>query len=100
LSAVRESNTVGLPVTYSTARSLAGALVEMVVHDLPEDHIDRLRAGFEGLTADSLVRAAGEYLHPREMVTVIAGDAKRLEGPLRETGAGPITVRTPEELWS
>ncbi|GAB3457171.1 pitrilysin family protein [Streptomonospora sediminis] len=100
LSAVRESNTVGLPVAYSTARSLAGALVEMVVHDLPEDHIDRLRAGFEGLTADDLVAAAGEYLKPREMVTVIAGDAKRLEGPLSEAGAGPVTVRDPETLWS
>ncbi|MDT0301566.1 M16 family metallopeptidase [Streptomonospora wellingtoniae] len=100
LSAVRESNTVGLPVTYSTARSLAGALVEMVVHGLPEDHIDRLRAGFEALTADDLARAAQEYLRPSEMVTVIAGDAKRLEGPLSEAGAGPVTVRDPEALWS
>ncbi|MUL39917.1 insulinase family protein [Streptomonospora sp. PA3] len=100
LSAVRESNTVGLPVTYSTPRSLAGALVEMVVHDLPEDHIDRLRAGFERLTAADLAEAAGEYLRPREMVTVIAGDAKRLEGPLSEAGAGPVTVRDPETLWS
>ncbi|QBI52702.1 M16 family metallopeptidase [Streptomonospora litoralis] len=100
LSAVRESNTVGLPVAYSTARSLAGALVEMIVHDLPEDHIDRLRAGFERLTADDLAQAAQEYLRPREMVTVIAGDAKRLEGPLSDVGAGPVTVRDPETLWS
>ncbi|GAA4893472.1 M16 family metallopeptidase [Streptomonospora salina] len=100
LSAVRESNTVGLPVSYSTARSLAGALVETVVHDLPEDHIDRLRAGFEALTADDLAGAAREYLHPSEMVTVIAGDAASLEGPLSEAGAGPVTVRDPETLWS
>ncbi|MFD0803070.1 M16 family metallopeptidase, partial [Streptomonospora algeriensis] len=100
LSAVRESNTVGLPVSYSTARSLAGALVEMVVHELPEDHIDRLRAGFEALTADDLAEAARQYLRPREMVTVVAGDAASLEGPLSEAGAGPVTVRDPEALWS
>ncbi|WP_184583141.1 M16 family metallopeptidase [Lipingzhangella halophila] len=100
LEAVRESNTVGLPVTYSTARSLASALVEMVVHDLPEDHVDRLRAGFEGLTAEDLGMAARNLLHPRESVVIVAGDAAQIEEPLRETGFGPVSVRDPESLWS
>ncbi|MBB6173171.1 putative Zn-dependent peptidase [Nocardiopsis mwathae] len=100
LSAVRESNTVGLPVTYSTARSLAYAMVEMVVHDLPEDHVDRLRAGFERVTADDLRRAAVDYLKPEEVVAVVVGDAGQLEGPLRETGVGAVEVRDPESLWS
>ncbi|MDA0562914.1 insulinase family protein [Streptomonospora sp. S1-112] len=100
LSAVRESNTVGLPVTYSTPRSLAAALVDIVVHDLPDDHVDRLRAGFEAITADDLAEGAREYLRPEELVTIVAGDAKRLEGPLGELGIGPVTVRDPESLWS
>lgn len=100
LEAVRESNTVGLPVTYSTARSLASALVETVVHDLPEDHVDRLRAGFEGLTADDLTQAARNLLRPSESVVIVAGDAAQVEEPLRETGVGPVTVRDPESLWS
>ncbi|MFC3999657.1 M16 family metallopeptidase [Nocardiopsis sediminis] len=100
LSAVRESNTVGLPVTYSTARSLASALVEGVVHDLPEDHVDQLRAGFERVTADDLTQAARDYLHPRESVVIIAGDAAQIEGELREVGHGPVVVHDPETLWA
>ncbi|WP_067963623.1 M16 family metallopeptidase [Nocardiopsis trehalosi] len=100
LSAVRESNTVGLPVTYSTSRSLAGALVEMVVHDLPEDHVDRLRAGFERVTADDLAAAAREYLTPREAVVIVAGDAEQLVPSLTEVGHGPVVVRDPETLWT
>ncbi|WP_078762340.1 M16 family metallopeptidase [Marinactinospora thermotolerans] len=100
LSAVRESNTVGLPVGYSTARSLASALVEAVVHDLPEDHVDQLRAGFERITAEDLHQAARDYLHPSEFVIIVAGDAKEVAGPLEEIGVGPVTVRDPEALWA
>ncbi|GLU47623.1 M16 family metallopeptidase [Nocardiopsis ansamitocini] len=100
LAAVRESNTVGLPVSYSTAGRLAGALVESVVHDLPEDHVDRLRAGFERLTADDLQQAARDYLHPQESVVIVAGDAETLREPLAETGFGPVEVRDPETLWA
>lgn len=100
LDTVRESNTVGLPVSYSTARSMAGALVDMVVHDLPDDHIDRQRAGYEKLTRQSLDSAAQEYLHPEEAVVVVAGDAERLRGPLAKTGVGPVEVIDPETLWA
>ncbi|PDP85254.1 peptidase M16 [Glycomyces fuscus] len=100
LAAVRDSNTVGLPVTYATARAMSGALVDMVVHDLPEDHVDRVRAGYEGLTKESLDSAATEYLRPEESVVVVVGDAERLRQPLADTGVGPVEVRTPDSLWS
>lgn len=99
ITAVRESNTVGLPVSYSTSRAISGALVEMVVHDLPEDHVDRLRAGFERLTAQDLHEAANELLRPQESVAVIAGDAEQLVQPLEQLGFGPVAVREPESLW-
>ncbi|MEU0493232.1 pitrilysin family protein [Nocardiopsis sp. NPDC006139] len=99
LAAVRDANTVGLPVTYSTARSMAGALVDMVVHDLPDDHVDTVRAGYERLTKKDLDSAAVEYLRPEEAVVIVVGDAERLRSPLAGTGVGPIEVRTPDELW-
>ncbi|CAL9427531.1 hypothetical protein SUDANB121_01999 [Nocardiopsis dassonvillei] len=99
LAAVRDSNTVGLPVTYSTARSMAGALVDMVVHDLPDDHVDTVRAGYERLTKKDLDSAAVEYLRPEEAVVIVVGDAERLRSPLADTGVGPVEVRTPDELW-
>ncbi|QVQ54180.1 insulinase family protein [Spiractinospora alimapuensis] len=100
LEAVRESNTVGMPVTYSNARALAGAAVEMVVHDLPEDHVDQLRAGFERLTVEDLDRAARELLRPREQVAVVVGDAASIAEPLRDIGFGPVEVHEADTLWS
>ena len=100
LTAVRESNTVGLPVAFSTARAVAGALVDIVVHDLPDDHVDRVRAGYEKLTAQDLNSAATEHLHPEESVVVVVGDADSLHEPLTKTGIGPVEVRSPESLWS
>src|SRR5699024_5366960 len=100
LEAVRESNTVGLPVSYSTARSMASALVDMVVHDLPDDYVDQHRAGYEQLTAESLHSAAHEYLPPEEAIVVVVGDAERLRGPLTAAEIGPVEVREPESLWS
>ncbi|WP_028647563.1 pitrilysin family protein [Nocardiopsis sp. CNT312] len=100
LESVRESNTVGLPVAYSTARAVAGALVDIVVHDLPDDYVDRNRAGYERLTKDDLDSAAVEYLRPDEAVVVVVGDAERLREPLSSIGAGPLEVRSPESLWT
>lgn len=100
LQAVRESHTVGLPVTYASAGRMAWALIEMVVYDLPEDHVDRLRAGYEQLTVDGLNQAAQEYLHPEDAVVTVVGDAESLRGPLEELGVGPVTVQNPETLWS
>ncbi|MDE3719773.1 pitrilysin family protein [Nocardiopsis sp. N85] len=99
LIAVRESNTIGLPVSYSTARAMAGSLVDMVVHDLPDDHVDRVRAGYERLTKEALDSAAVEYLRPEEAVVIVVGDAERLSSPLTDIGVGPVEVRTPDELW-
>ncbi|GAB3493833.1 M16 family metallopeptidase [Nocardiopsis coralliicola] len=99
LEAVRQANTVGLPVAYSTARSLAHALVEMVVHDLPADHVDRLRAGYDALTLDDLHEAARSYVDPEQMAVVVVGDAESLRDPLAATGFGPVEVRDPEKLW-
>ena len=93
LVAVRESNTVGLPVSYSTARSMAGALVDMVVHDLPDDYVNQHRAGYEQLTEESLNSAAAEYLRPEEAVVVVVGDAERLR-------ANPLGIYVNAISWS
>lgn len=100
LEAVRESNTVGMPVTYSSARSLAGAAVDMVIHELPETYIDELRAGFDQLTVADLNRAAHELLSPREQVAIVVGDAAAIAEPLRDIGFGPVEVHEPDTLWS
>ncbi|MQA97620.1 MAG: insulinase family protein [Streptosporangiales bacterium] len=100
LEAVKQSNTVGLPVRYATAGAVASALVERIVHDLPEDHVDLLRADFEALTDEDLRWAARTYLHPDRLVAVVVGEAAAITEPLEKTGLGPVVVRDPGTLWS
>jgi len=100
LQAVRESHTVGLPVAYASAGRMAWALIEMVVYDLPEDHVDRMRAGYEQLTTEDLNSSAREYLRPDDAVVIVVGDAASLRGPLEDLGVGPVLVQDPETLWS
>src|SRR5699024_1302340 len=99
LEAVRESDTVGLPVSYSTARSMASALVDMVVHDLPDDFVDQHGAWYQPLTYQSLKRAAAEDLLAEEAIVVVVGDAERLRGQLIAAELGTVAVRDPETRW-
>ncbi|WP_106252201.1 M16 family metallopeptidase [Allonocardiopsis opalescens] len=100
LATVRESRTVGLPVNYSKVWSVANVLIDIEVQGLPDDHIDRLRAGFDALTAEKMLDGAREYLRPDELVAVVVGDAEQVAGPLAEIGLGPVSQVDPDALWS
>lgn len=93
LDAVRTHNVSGMPVSYATPQAIAEALVNIVVYDLPDDHVDRMRAGYEALTRESMGAAAAAYLHPDELVTIVVGDATEVVPGLEAAGAGPVTVR-------
>lgn len=95
LEAVRTHNVSGMPVTYATPQAIAEALVNIVVYDLPEDHVDRMRAGYEALTRDAMREAASAYLRPDDLVTIVVGDAEEVVPGLEAAGLGPVTVREP-----
>ncbi|HEY3685530.1 MAG TPA: pitrilysin family protein [Streptosporangiaceae bacterium] len=93
LDAVRTHNVSGMPVTYATPQAIAEALVNIVVYDLPDDHVDRMRAGYEALTRDSMREAAAAYLHPDDLVAIVVGDASEVAPGLEAGGLGPVRVR-------
>lgn len=93
LAAVRTHNTVGMPVNYATPQAIAEALIKIVAHDLPDDHVDRMRAGFESLTRERLHEGTRAYLFPGELVTIVAGDAERVRPELERAGLGPLRDR-------
>lgn len=93
LEAVRTHNVSGMPVTYATPQAIAEALVNIVVYDLPDDHVDRMRAGYEALTRDAMREAAAAYLRPDDQVAIVVGDAEQVVPGLEKAGVGPVAVR-------
>jgi len=85
------------PINFAGPGSVAAGLADLVVHGLPDDHFDRLRAKIEAVSVDEVNTAAATRLRPDEIVSVVVGDASVIGDPLRATGIGPVEVVTDED---
>src|SRR5258708_6301525 len=87
-----------LPRSFETTRSMANALAQAFVYDLPADYYttygDRVRA----VTAADVKRAADKYIQPEKFAVLIVGDRKTIEPGITALNLGPITVVEPAEI--
>lgn len=84
------------PLRLQTTHGIASRLVEMVVHDLPEDYFDTYRERILGVSAGDVLAAARGHLRPERLAIVVVGDAAELRGPLTELGLGDVHVYNSE----
>lgn len=80
------------PIRFETTAAIAAALAVLVVHALPEDYYDRYRERVRAMTADQILSAAQNYLHPEALQMVVVGDPATIRGKLEAMQFGPITV--------
>ncbi len=80
------------PLRMQTTDGLAARLMEMVVYDLPEDHLHRYRERILEVTEEEVLRVARAHLHPERMTTLVVGDAAQIQGPLEQLGIGEVRV--------
>jgi predicted Zn-dependent peptidase len=85
------------PVNFAGVMSVGAGLGDIVVHDFPDDHFDRLRAQILDTTLDEVNAAAADRLRPDELVAVVVGDATALAGPLEDLGLGPVEILRDQE---
>jgi zinc protease len=79
------------PYTVQTLDGLAGRLEELVLHDLPENHFQRLPEEVEAVDAGAIRRVAAAHLDPERLAVVAVGPARLLAPQL--DGLGEIIVR-------
>ncbi len=84
------------PINFAGPGAVAAGLADLVVHDLPDDHYDRLRQEVLDVDLDAVNAAAATRLRPDDLVAVVVGDASAVVDELRETGLGPVEVLTDE----
>jgi zinc protease len=76
-----------------TSAAVMDGLVDLEVHDLPEDSLDTYRARVRAVTAQQVAQAALDHLHPDRAAIVLVGPADQLEPQVADLG--PVRVVEP-----
>jgi zinc protease len=80
------------PLRFEVAAQVVGAISGLVVHDLPDDELDRYRPAVAGLTPDDISQAAIRHVRPDDASIVLVGDAEQVAPQLEAAGIGPLEV--------
>jgi zinc protease len=93
LAAAKEASIRSLPGRFETTAAVAGAIDSIFLYNRPLDYFAKLPAKYEALTQADIARVAQQYLHPDQLVIVMAGDRAKIEPALKDAGLGPVEVR-------
>jgi predicted Zn-dependent peptidase len=80
------------PIRYETTNAVAQAIAIAQVYGLGDDYYTRYRERIRAVTADDVLNAAQEFLHPEKLLVLAVGDAKVIREPMERLAAGPVTV--------
>jgi zinc protease len=83
------------PLHLETTGQVAAQISGILVYDLPDDFFATYRDRIREVTAETALAAGREAIRPHELVVVVAGDAKTIQGPLEDLGFGPVEVVPP-----
>lgn len=96
LETARASLTKGYPRNFETADQIARSVAQLALYALPDDYFATFVPRMAALTLAEVQDAAARHLHPDRLVTVIVGDAARVEPTLEVLGLGPaLATATP-----
>jgi predicted Zn-dependent peptidase len=80
------------PLRFETSAQVAAALAGLVVHELPDDELDRYRPTIAAVSAESVLAAARDRLDPEAASITVVGDLARFGDAFREAGYGEVEV--------
>ena len=93
LTKFRSYNIGRFGLSLETSDAVLSSLVDLEVHDLPQDSLDTYRSRVRAVTLDDVTDAAEIRLHPDRAAIVVLGPAEALVPQLE--GLGEIEVRKP-----
>jgi zinc protease len=83
---------LSFPREFETTSSIAGAIGEMILYDLPRDYFETYVSRIQQVTAPDVQRVAKRYIQPDRFAVVVVGDLKTIEAPVRALKLGPVRV--------
>ena len=82
-------------LSLETSESVLSSLVDLAVHDLPEDSLDTYRGRLRALGVEDLRAVAKSHLHPERAAIVLLGPAEALLPQLEGLTESDIEVHDP-----
>jgi zinc protease len=92
LKAARDYLVGVFPLRFETPGPIVGAIAGLVIHELPDDELDRYRPGIEAVSGADVLAAARAHIRPDQAAVVLVGDADRFASELEAAGIGPVRV--------
>jgi zinc protease len=94
----RNYEALGYAANFETNSSIADALTELVLYDLPDTYFNTYIRNIQGVSKGGVETAAKKYVTPDNMLVVIVGDRAKIEKGVRDQNLGPITVLSVEDV--
>ena len=86
----KRTETLSLPLQFSTVEQVAGAAAALFEFRLPLDYYDHLTANYEAVTVAEARTAAARYLDPAHLAIVVVGDREAIGPGLRAAHVAPV----------
>jgi zinc protease len=98
LDAARDYLVGVFPLRFETSAQVAGALAGLVIHDLPDDELDRYRPAVAEVSAEDVLETARTHIHPERASITVVGDAARFREALDAAGYGEVEILQGEDV--
>lgn len=84
--------TLGLSSDWSKTSGVAGAVIDQLSYDLPEDYYAKYPQAIAGVTLDAANAAGAELLSGKALTWIVAGDLSKIEASIRSLKLGEVRV--------
>jgi predicted Zn-dependent peptidase len=92
LDAARDYLVGVFPLRFETSAQVAGALAGLVIHDLPDDELDRYRPAVASVSSEAVLEAARAHIDPQRASITVVGDVARFRGALEGASYAEVEV--------
>ena len=80
------------PIRYETTASIAAALANMRIYDLPRGYYDSYRENIRSVSGPEVLDAARNHLHPEALQVAIVGNTAAMRDSVEELQIGPVQL--------
>lgn len=89
-ASIMRSEVMRLPGRFETLSALESAAVQLLNYRYPDDYFANYARNVRALSEENLAAAARRFVRPDEVIWVVVGDLKKIEGGVRELGYGDV----------
>ena len=87
-----------LPIRFTGLGGTVDALAKLATFERPLEDYTSLSAKLAAITPEQLLRVAQRYLKPAELRAYVVAEVRRVRGPLKALGMGPVLVERTAEI--